>query len=133
MATTRKTTTTRKPTAKAPARKVPADHLPKGGDPAAEMPNFWELPGSEYFKPLNEVSADTALDAIEVLEDSGFKDKDPESLTTRDVRGVMKVVFTEEFIADIDAFRRDFYTAENTDAAAILAVAFFGVLGKGKR
>ena len=128
MATTRKTTT-RKPT----ARKAPADRLPKGGDTAAELPNFWELPGSEYFKPLHEVSADAALDVIEAVEDSGFKEKDPETLVTRDVRGIMKLVFTEEFIADIDAFRREFYTAENTDDAAILALSFFGVLGKGKR
>lgn len=131
MATTRKTAA-RKPVAKTPARKVPADRLPKGGDPAAELPNFWELPGSEYFKPLNEVSADAALDVMEAVEDSGFKDKDPETLTTRDVRGIMKLVFIEEFIADIEAFRREFYTAENTDDAALLAVAFFGVLGKGK-
>lgn len=113
----------------ATARKKPTDHLPPKG---AEVPDFYKLPGREYFKPLSEVSADAAFDAIEALEETGFKDKDSEAITTRDVRAIMKIVFTEEFITDLGKFRTEFYTAEHMSDAATLAVAFLGVLGKGQ-
>lgn len=125
MATARKTTT-RKPA----ARKAPTDHLPKGGTP--ELPDFNTLPGHEYFKPLNKISADAAFDALEAMEESGFQDKAEDEIKLSDIRGIMKVVFTEEFLVDVEKFRDEFYTAENTDAAGVLAVAFLGVLGKGK-
>ncbi|WP_449317252.1 hypothetical protein [Rothia mucilaginosa] len=127
MATTRKTTTTRKPA----ARKAPTDRLPKGGTP--ELPDFNTLPGHEYFKPLNKISADAAFDALEAMEESGFKDKAEDEIKISDIRGIMKIVFTEDFLADVEKFRDEFYTAENTDDAGVLAVAFLGVLGKGKR
>ncbi len=132
MATTRKTPA-RKPAAKAPARKAPADHLPKGGAPEAELPDFWTLPGHEYFKPLNKISADAAFDALEAMEESGFKDKTEDEIKISDIRGIMKIVFTEDFLFDVEKFRNEFYTAENADDAGVLAVAFLGVLGKGKR
>lgn len=108
-------------------RKKPTDHLPG----ATEVPDFYELPGHEYFKKLSEISADAAFDAIEALEETGFRDKDSEEITTRDVRAIMKIVFTEDFLEEIDAFRAEFYTAEHMSDAAALAVAFLGVLGKG--
>ena len=125
MATARKTTT-RKPA----ARKAPTDRLPKGGTP--ELPDFNKLPGHEYFKPLNKISADAAFDALEALDESGFKDKSEDEIKLSDIRGIMKVVFTEEFLVDVEKFRNEFYTAENADDAGVLAVAFLGVLGKGK-
>lgn len=126
MATTRKTTT-RKPA----ARKAPTDRLPKVGTP--ELPDFNTLPGHEYFKPLNKISADAAFDALEAMEESGFKDKAEDEIKISDIRGIMKIVFTEDFLADVEKFRTEFYTAEHADDAGILAVAFLGVLGKGKR
>lgn len=122
--------TARKATTRKPAAKAPADRLPKGGTP--ELPDFNTLPGHEYFKPLNKISADTAFDALEAMEESGFKDKAEDEIKISDIRSIMKIVFTEDFLFDVEKFRNEFYTAENTDDAGVLAVAFLGVLGKGK-
>lgn len=131
MATPRKTTT-RKPAAKAPARKVPADHLPKGGDPAAELPNFWEMPGHEYFKPLDEIDVDTALEILEKVDSLETHDEDGNPISEiRLSRELLKIVISEETISDMETFRKDFYNAANMRAAGEVASAFIGVLGKG--
>ena len=127
MATTRKTTT-RKP---AP-RKVPADRLPKGGDPAAELPNFWELPGHEYFKPLDEIDVDTALEILEKVDSLETHDEDGNPISEiRLSRELLKIVISDETISDMDAFRKEFYNAANMSAVGTVSSAFIGVLGKG--
>ena len=128
MATTRKATTTRKPA----ARKAPADRLPKGGDPAAELPNFWELPGHEHFKPLEEIDIDTALEILEKVDNLETHDEDGNPISEiRLSRELLKIVISDETISDMEAFRKEFYNAANLRAAGTVASAFIGVLGKG--
>lgn len=131
MATSRKTTA-RKPAAKTPARKVPADRLPKGGDPSAELPNFWELPGHEYFKPLEEIDVDTALEILEKVDNLETQDENGNQISEiRLSRELLKIVVSDETISDMETFRKNFYNAANMRAAGTVASAFIGVLGKG--
>lgn len=124
--------TPRKTTAKTPARKVPADRLPKGGAPEAELPNFWELPGHEFFKPLDEIDVDTALEILEKVDSLETHDKDGNPISEiRLSRELLKIVISDETISDMEAFRKEFYNAANMRAAGTVASAFIGVLGKG--
>lgn len=128
MATARKTATTLKPA----ARKAPADRLPKGGDPAAEVPNFWDLPGHKYFKPLDEIDIDTALEILEKVDDLETHDKDGNPISEiRLSRELLKIVVSDKTISDMETFRKEFYNAANMRAAGTVASAFIGVLGKG--
>lgn len=104
-------------------KKMPADRK------APKVP-FKKLPGSKYFRPLNEIDPIDAMEAVEALQ--GL-DIDVDDFTNQDMKLLVKAVVNDTFIVDVETFRKEFYNAANLLPAIQTVSAFVEELGKGMR
>lgn len=102
----------RKPRTNVPAAaKAPADRLEK------QVP-FNQVPGNELLVPLDELSAEKAIDLVVDFDFSGEGD-----FSMKEVQQLISTLRTGGFVKDEEGFNR-FATAKNLGAVINLATAY---------